>query len=884
MGIDDNASDALPAWDPEADPSTRREWVDKLAEAAPDPKLATLALNALAAEDAHDISRRLFWQVGRHRGHETPQDDGRTTLPDTVNGQTYVDALALASSVAARNSIHSAAASYKPASSDTISDPRASLLAASLRESRDGKEQRTLLHLLAAEAGWDAVRRLQILETWLTPERSPSGEEVSLWAKCLEKAQAARPWQADDLRARGASRLVALLRSSKEASGRARAVGLLAHQLEGPETKDGLLVALKDADPNVSGEAASRLNLLGEAGIQLAREMLATSDTLRVLFGAWNALGHGDVPVVERLESLSVNPNSRVAAEAALRLLVDRPPGELDHLREAWPRLPAGFRDSLAAAWRGELELHHRRFYHPFWWEWMDELRRPMRRNPELLAASLSWMTRPLHEVIGAYDLESVTGLRRTDPVELRVDPLLRFGFLQQARSHRGEPIADVARGGRFSLDELVKTEAARDQDRDRLAELRRELDEAAGEVGDEVLGQIRNLGRDIEFLRGLRERFGKDGGRLLELQQAFYRQQRRLAGQSDETGQYRTLFAATEHLAGLLREVGCSFEGLAAPDGVLGEYQPVDRAITLFSPMLDLAADAVAQVVQSEAWEGEAIAAGVRTVVELHELAHAHLHLGRDARHSIWQSPEHASSAFHEALAQVYTRRMVDKIGDPMLSSILDTMEDWLPPEYRYGDVLAGLDPEALRQHVVARRVGSHPRSLFEVARAVLAALPGYLELRKSLFADDEHLALRAAVRRSELLRELKALDAAPPSTFPTALASLLETLEGLPKAPKVLGAFVDGGWPTAAERRLLLFEARTVGPELGKSPLRWIHADDVQLAMDKSQSSAQLGIRHAVAECVLFVAPEPEQEEARVDEAQEEGKRRKTRRRRAK
>lgn len=50
-------------------------------------------------------------------------------------------------------------------------------------------------------------------------------------------------------------------------------------------------------------------------------------------------------------------------------------------------------------------------------------------------------MVAPLPEVLDAYDFESLTGLRRTDRVDIRGVPMIRFDFLADARTPNGQPV-----------------------------------------------------------------------------------------------------------------------------------------------------------------------------------------------------------------------------------------------------------------------------------------------------------------------------------------------------------------------------------------------------------------------------------------------------------
>jgi hypothetical protein len=289
----------------------------------------------------------------------------------------------------------------------------------------------------------------------------------------------------------------------------------------------------------------------------------------------------------------------------------------------------------------------------------------------------------------------------------------------------------------------------------------------------------------------------------------------------------------------------------MPAPDGVLGEYQIADRSITLFSPMIELAAADAASVLQRPVSD---VVPLMRTLVEVHELAHAHVHLGRDADDRIWAAPEQATHGFHEALAQVYTRRIVRKLEPPELWNVLRVMEDWLPIEYHYADLLAVAGPEDLRSYVVERRSRPPARTLAAVAAGILRGLPGYVLLLQDQLPGGALGASTARALADTLARADRALDT--PQEASAVLDVLLRRLEELPQAKAILGAFVPGGWPSAKERRWLLFEASVAGEPVGKKPLRFIRKEDIVRAVDASKSAQEIGLRPALRVCKKAVA----------------------------
>jgi hypothetical protein len=465
-------------------------------------------------------------------------------------------------------------------------------------------------------------------------------------------------------------------------------------------------------------------------------------------------------------------------------------------------------------------------------WDWLAErmVRRLGGLPPPLVSLAMSYVTRPLPEVIGAYDFESVTGLRRRAPVRIRTSPLLRFGYLVTASTRSGEPLTRALEWRR-GLEGLVALEQQFDDARDELASVRSEFDALAAELGPQVADAVLRQ-EGPEGVSGLRGRMAEAASRYKELEWRY----RALVGQVEIEGdgsRFYELRAATHQMLPRLLEVGCNFGGLAAPDGVFGEYSPTDRYITLFEPMIDLAAAEVQRQLGSTAQNVPAL---LRTIIEIHEFAHAHIHLGEDASGRAWQSPGAATRAYHEALAQHYTRRVVRATNEPGLATVLGVLEEWLPVEYRLADFLDRIEPEEIRAYLVRRREAAPRRTLAEVLDTIAAGLPGYLLLLQPLLPAPSWNRLRDATMERIDRLEATLLD---PVRMPDAVELFIAQVGELPQAAGALGAFVQGGWPDAEELRWLIFQAMVAGDAVGEKPLRFFRPEVVAAAVVRSQST---------------------------------------------
>lgn len=788
-------------------------------------KMATLALiqdrppseeqaaelqRGLAVEEDGEISNGLMRCVLQSQGLGKQDADGPYLKSSDVM-RVYEQALAEEQAVHVRIALHQGFARFLPRGlgDGLMSAEHSRLLATRLDDCQSPYEVGAIVDLLRRRGRFTPSEWLDLANKWLDdPKRPPSASQVTLWTQAVEKAVGERLWYEGPIRKEAGALLCRLLARVEDPKVIGCCLRLLASGKYGelPALPDQLRQRIAHDDWSVVDESAKLASKLGDAGVRLLKEMVSTSPRPHTVSCSWSALRDLGLDPGALISLAAQNPN----VDATARTILGYDGRHWSALTLAWPSLLPALRDALERRWRTDADEHGTP---DSLREWFYALHRAHDDSP-LAAAALSWVTRPLRDVLGACDFEAVSGLRREDSVEFRAIKLLRFAYLAVARDRRGMPLADRLRRSDVNLEQLIAEEAQYDRARDELAQVRRRLDEVAARLGSEVLAEVRRAaGREDEpNARRLRDRFVDEDEAIANLVQEFERLSRDVDLHADN-GRFYRLFHASDRLLPMLRDAGCSFAGIRGPDGILGEYQPVDRSVTLFTPMIDLAAVEVADHLGRPQDE---VAPLVRTVVEVHELAHAHLHLGRDARGSIWETSGEGSVAHHEAVAQCYTRRLVSGMEVEGLRDVLAVLEGWLPPEYRFADLLSPIDSEDLRAWVVTSRRSRPVAELEGVVLTVSQALPGYLRLLASQMPGGMF-----RVITEELDTALAHLEY---RQWSDAAVDLLSTIARLPHVPSLLGPFLPGGWPTPAQLRWLHFEARIAGPSVGDRPLRFL------------------------------------------------------------
>ena len=98
----------------------------------------------------------------------------------------------------------------------------------------------------------------------------------------------------------------------------------------------------------------------------------------------------------------------------------------------------------------------------------------------------------------------------------------------------------------------------------------------------------------------------------------------------------------------------------------ILGLYKSDSKGVILYSLLIEL-------VALKRGWPVEVL----QRIVHWHELAHAANHLGLDSEQHIWEGFAFESADVLEYFAQIYTYKMLDKVGD---KKALEIMEDFTP------------------------------------------------------------------------------------------------------------------------------------------------------------------------------------------------------------
>jgi len=135
--------------------------------------------------------------------------------------------------------------------------------------------------------------------------------------------------------------------------------------------------------------------------------------------------------------------------------------------------------------------------------------------------------------------------------------------------------------------------------------------------------------------------------------------------------------------------------------DKFLGEYLPQDQQIKLYLEEIEVSAQKLG--VKADA---------LRRVVEIHEAAHAAVHLGRDADGRYWSASDFQMadsgrdpSPLHETLAQLLCWHCVKH--DPILLDCFLKLSERQLPEYKHWDRFRDIPLERIRNILVGMRQG---------------------------------------------------------------------------------------------------------------------------------------------------------------------------------
>jgi len=139
--------------------------------------------------------------------------------------------------------------------------------------------------------------------------------------------------------------------------------------------------------------------------------------------------------------------------------------------------------------------------------------------------------------------------------------------------------------------------------------------------------------------------------------------------------------------------------------DNLLGAYFPERKRIVLYTKMIRHAATELRVDIDA-----------LMTVVYTHETVHAFSHIGHDLNGRMWDGfslpsadgPEARLSTPHEAIAQYYTYKLLERIGDGRLIDVFLILEKNSDPIYRAWRQTELHSLEAMRQVLIWYRSGS--------------------------------------------------------------------------------------------------------------------------------------------------------------------------------
>ncbi len=136
----------------------------------------------------------------------------------------------------------------------------------------------------------------------------------------------------------------------------------------------------------------------------------------------------------------------------------------------------------------------------------------------------------------------------------------------------------------------------------------------------------------------------------------------------------------------------------------LLAHYEPASATVTLFSRLLE--------------WSARTLDVALRNlenVVFLHETIHAICHLGRDLDGRHWsefalpssRDPTFTPSELHETLAQYFTLRMIERLGDAGMMRAFEVLSDHQPKQYQAWRAMRSTPIEEVRKLLIGARTG---------------------------------------------------------------------------------------------------------------------------------------------------------------------------------
>jgi hypothetical protein len=459
-------------------------------------------------------------------------------------------------------------------------------------------------------------------------------------------------------------------------------------------------------------------------------------------------------------------------------------------LRQRWWRLPADFRRSFGPPWfLGEPWHHHCPECEMMWHHFVRLLERGggRRQEAEWLIASMGrWWGSPRWH-FARHDFEQLMSLRVEQNVIYEEQNVLRFRYLDAfATDRQGRPISEQAPK---DWGELLSTEAEFDRVRDEISDLKRQQEDIIREAERQREGRALEPGEPLP--QNLQGRWNEIAERL-----------RRLEGDV-EPGEFqrlsRPLEEATEKLLPHLRQRGVRFKFVEI-EGVLGEYNFYERKVTLYPPMIELAAEELSTQLHRSRQE---VYDDLYTITEMHETAHATTHLGIDSNGRLWEQPEQGASDLHELLAQFYTIQLIRRMKDNRLEQVFLKLNERQPERYRYWQVLKDVPLEMVRDFLTGKRAGWFRWDLLTLAKQAAEIVGKAMPLLRTTMSQSGQF--QAFVEGLKPI--LKRLEAASTRLeLGEAAAAFLDHCEAQPFVRSLLQSALPRGLHSAVYRNLLL------------------------------------------------------------------------------
>jgi hypothetical protein len=513
-------------------------------------------------------------------------------------------------------------------------------------------------------------------------------------------------------------------------------------------------------------------------------------------------------------------------------------------LRQRWWRLPADFRRSFGPPWfLGEPWRHHCPQCEIMWHDFIRLLERGggRRQEAEWLIASMGrWWGSPRWH-FARHDFEQLMSMRVEQNVIYEEQNVLRFRYMDAfATDRQGRPISEQAPQ---DWGELLSTEAEFDRVRAEIADLKRQQEDIIREAERQREGRALEPGEPLP--QNLQGRWNEIAERL-----------RRLEGDV-EPGEFqrlsRPLEEATEKLLPHLRQRGVRFTFVEI-EGVLGEYNFYERKVTLYPPMIELAADELSTQLHRSRQE---VYDDLYTITEMHETAHAMAHLGIDSNNRLWEKPQQSTSELHETIAQFYTLKLIERMNDSKLKDVFLKLNEKQPARYTFWRYMEGIPLERVRVWLRLEREGHWEDDILAYAREIAEVVNRSQPLIEACMSDTQQRAfykgladIRQRMERAEKLTELcETADAlithceAYPLVWNIVQSTVGRRLTPLPK-PMPGVTRIPQRW----ERGLLIAAALCKDGKRVRGPMLRLSIDEIEGSAVMSLTASQIDLRNEV------------------------------------